>query len=139
MRKFISQPLGPNVSEEQLNKWTTKQPKGAARSAAPLRFYCCPFVKDFLRNIRTERLKNKFPHNKRPEGSSKPTRVATHRAYDNSFGYNGLRRSPSRSISRANMFWLRSPSSSGYGRQVALLSVVLMTNLLAIAKTVFGY
>ena len=63
--------------------------QGGGASRRPLGLFCCPFVKDFLRNIRTERLKNKFPHNKRPEGSSKPTRVATHprlRQYRQNFG-----------------------------------------------------
>ena len=52
--------------------------QGGGAKRRPLASCRRPFVKDFLRNIRTERLKNKFPHNKRPEGSSKPTRVATH-------------------------------------------------------------
>ena len=39
---------------------------------------CCrPFVKDFLRNIRTERRENKLAHDKRPEGSLKPTLQTT--------------------------------------------------------------
>ena len=36
--RFFSQTLGPNVSEEILNKWTTTEPKGAALRAAPLGF-----------------------------------------------------------------------------------------------------
>ena len=80
MSQFIFQAQPKKKSEEILNKWTTTKPKGAALRAAPL-----GFVVVFLLRISSETsgfliglsLENKLAHNKRPEGSSKPTLVAT--------------------------------------------------------------
>ena len=68
MSQFIFQAQPKKKSEEILNKWTTTEPKGTALRTAPL---------DSLRFLLGLSLKNILAHNKRLEGSSKPTLVAT--------------------------------------------------------------
>ena len=64
--------------------------QGGGAKRRPLRFRRRPFVKDFLRFLLGLSLKNKLAHNKRPEGSSKPTRVATNLGLRQYSGYHGL-------------------------------------------------
>ena len=76
----MRQNIGGPYQMEDNNKAPSAKPKVAARSAAPL-----GFVVVFLLRISSETsgfliglsLENKLAHNKRPEGSSKPTRAAT--------------------------------------------------------------
>ena len=62
-----------------------KTTQGGGAKRRPLRFYCCPFVKDFLRNIRTKGLTKKIRIINAERGLQNPLALTLIRAYDNTF------------------------------------------------------